>query len=425
MYSIEESQNYPHSLPAASKLARISFFAYLCFIFFGTSMPFQEAAFRPDEIVTSNPINQFGFSLLYLLSFTSLLYRKEDFLQFVKEEKFLNLFLAWTLLSVFWADFPFVSLKRWIQLAGMAVIFLAASLDLESENDALYYLRIILGLYIPLTFLSILFIPGAIQWEFPAWRGLAAHKNTLGQISLVSLLVWSFALRETDQRKRNIAILFWILSLILLLGSRSTTSLLAGALVLTLWGIQKVESVLIAPLIGKVLGKMLRFLFFAFLLLILLLTPDILANFTGAFGKDTSFTGRADLWAAIWEECKKHLLIGCGYGGFWVATGTVIDSLYEEFQWLPNQSHLGYLDILNETGIIGLTLVFFMVFSYFRRTGQLDRPTCYGWFIITALILNLQESTLFGMNTVTGALFTFSYIALFSKAVRKQLWLNP
>ena len=53
-----------------------------------------------------------------------------------------------------------------------------------------------LFLYIPLSFISVLTIPGqsmSYQGE-SAWRGLAAHKNGFGQITLVSTLIWIFSI---------------------------------------------------------------------------------------------------------------------------------------------------------------------------------------------------------------------------------------
>ena len=112
----------------ASNLAKFSFFVYIFFVIFGTSMPFQEKATDIDEITTSNPINQFVFSFLYILSLYTLFSKKKQVAQIIKTEKFLSLFLLWTLCTVFWSDFFFVSLKRWFQIFGSVIICLSALL---------------------------------------------------------------------------------------------------------------------------------------------------------------------------------------------------------------------------------------------------------------------------------------------------------
>ncbi|NIO21656.1 MAG: hypothetical protein GTN76_13215 [Candidatus Aenigmarchaeota archaeon] len=267
--------------------------------------------------------------------------------------------------------------------------------------------------YIPLTFLAILLIPGAIQWEFPALRGLAPHKNMLGQISLVSLIVWYFAARAPGLRKKMVAFLFLGLSFVLLIGSKSTTSILIAGGLLLLGGLWYTGEIFLRPTIGRILSSAVILLFLVILLLIAYLGSDIVTSLFHFFGKDMTLTGRIDLWAAVFEETKKHLLFGCGFGGFWIADSPAMNRILEEFVWLPNQSHLGYLDILNETGVIGITLLVIMVVSYFKNLLNQEQTHFWKWFVIAALIANISESTLFRPNELTGELFILSYLALY------------
>ena len=92
------------------------------------------------------------------------------------------------------------------------------------------------------------------------------------------------------------------------------------------------------------------------MLISVLIFPDIFNTLPSLIGKDITFTGRTYLWAAIWEVIKKHILIGCGFQGYWVISNKDLLELYKNFVWLPNQAHNGYLDILNEIGIVGLVL---------------------------------------------------------------------
>jgi len=403
-----------------SKLAQVSFFLYLFFAFFGTSMPFQEQTRNVEDITTSNAVNQFVFSLLYLLSFIGLLSKRHLIIRFLKTEKFLSLLLLWSFLSVFWSDFPFVSLKRWIQIFGTSVIFLSALLHFRSDDEALRYFKVILMAYIPLTFLAILLIPGAIQWEFPALRGLAPHKNMLGQVSLVSLIVWSFAAKVPSLRKKIAALLFWGLSFVLLVGSKSTTSILTAGGLLLLGGLWYTGEIFLRPTVGRTLSSVVLLLFLVILFSIAYVGSDIVASLFHFFGKDMTLTGRIDLWAAVFEETKKHLLFGCGFGGFWIADSPAMDTILEEFVWLPNQSHLGYLDILNETGVVGISLLALMMVSYFKNLLNFEGTHFWKWFVIAALIANISESTLFRPNELTGELLILSYLALYVQAIRSK-----
>ena len=109
---------------------------------------------------------------------------------------------------------------------------------------------------------------------------------------------------------------------------------------------------------------------------------------------------------------------GCGFGGFWVFDNINLVILYEDYVWLPRQAHMGYLDILNETGLVGLGLFLAMVVAFFKNLLNLGKPFFWKWFLIAALIINFQETTLFRPNILTGVLFIFSYLALYVDLIK-------
>jgi exopolysaccharide production protein ExoQ len=395
-------------------LAKASLFLYLFFLFFGTSMPFQERVTDAGEIITSNFFNQIVFSFLYVVSLVALVSKRRSILPLMRAEKFLTLFLLWSFLSIFWSEYSFVSFKRWLQLAGSFIIFLSAMLHMQSNDEAMKYCRWILMFYIPATLLSILLIPSAIQWEFPAWRGLAPHKNLLGQLSLMSLLVWTHATHRTPSfNKRCVAFLFLVLSIVLLAGSQSSTSFIIGAALLILATVHYLQGKLLRISVAKFYPYAL-FIFVLFSVFSLLIVfQDLRAEVFDLLGKDQTLTGRDELWESVLNETRKNWLAGCGFGGFWVVGSPAIDSIFKEFVWFPNQAHSGYVDLLNETGIIGISILAMLIISYFLKLHMHDGPHYYKWFLIAVLLLNISESTLFVPNTLTGSLFIFAYLALF------------
>jgi exopolysaccharide production protein ExoQ len=401
-----------------SKAAKISFLIYLFFVFFGTSLPFGEKIGDVEEITTSNPVNQFVYSLLYLVSLIALIPKRDRVVQFIKAEKFLSLFLLWALFTVLWSDFPWVSFKRWIQICGMVVILLSALLSFRTTNESMGPLKWILMIYLPLNLLAVLLVPAALQWDSPAWRGIAPHKNTLGQIMLVCLVIWSYALRRAELGSRSLATVLFCLSLTLLIGSRSTTCIVTAALLPLLAALPHIAKFLLRRFAGGLFSFILMLTILLGVFFIVSFEPGILRFLTNVLEKDPTLTGRTDLWASIFQETKKHLLFGCGFGGFWIPNSPAMEKLYEEYVWFPNEAHLGYLDILNETGVLGLTLCVIMLISYFRKLSATPKPHVWQWFVVLALIINFSESTLFRMNTVTFVMFTFSYVALHVELVR-------
>jgi O-antigen ligase len=280
-------------------------------------------------------------------------------------------------------------------------------------EEIIKFIKVILIAYILITFISIIYIPAATDYRFPAWRGISVHKNYLGQISLVSLIVWSIDLVNKGFAKRATTVLFWCLSLVLLIGSKSTTNILAGTFLLCMFGFFYVAKNIFQPVIGKFLSYSFSISLLGCLSIIVFFEWEIIGSLFSFFGKDLTLTGRTYLWADIFTETKNHFLFGCGYGGFWIPKAPAIEALYQEYTWFPNEAHLGYLDVLNETGAIGLTLLIVMVVVYFVNMAQWNvNSSHWKWFVVAALILNIAESSFFLPAAITGDFFLLSYLAL-------------
>jgi O-antigen ligase len=84
--------------------------------------------------------------------------------------------------------------------------------------------------------------------------------------------------------------------------------------------------------------------------------PEISAPIAGIFGKGSDLTGRTDIWDLVWLEIERHWVLGLGYGAFWLGPDSLSQFVIDALNWIPLQSHNGYLDILNEQGLTGLAL---------------------------------------------------------------------
>jgi exopolysaccharide production protein ExoQ len=400
-------------------IAKISFFFYFIIVVFGTSMPFQEKITRAEDIEASNPLNQLIYSTLYFISLVSLFGKRKQVYAFIKKEKYLGLFFLWCLASILWSDFPFVSFKRWLQIIGPAIVILAAFLHMDSLDEAIGYLKTVFMIYLPLSLLAIMVVPEASHWDMPAWRGLAPHKNTLGQICLFSAIIWVQALYTSATFKSRMQAMFFLgLSLVLLAGSRSMTSILAFSIWMAFAVLYKLDSSLSRLKIGRLYSKLILLLLGGLVIGALFIEPSLQEQAFKVLGKDASFTGRTDLWQAMLDEVGRHPWTGAGFSGFWVVGNDRLFDLYKEFPWFPNSAHQGYLDLLNEIGIIGLAIFLLSCVVYQKNVRR--RPLPYFWTSVSAivLLLNWQESTLFRMNTLTGIGFTMSYIALYVTLVK-------
>ena len=413
---------YQNSRPGLfyERLAKTAFFIYLVFVIFGTSMPFQEKITDVTDIETSNPLKQLLFPLLFIAGLVSLIPCRRQAIGILKSEKFLALFFLWALVTVSWSNFPFISLKRWIQVVGPAIISLGILMHSDSAEEVKRYFRIILAFYISISLVSVFIVPGAVHSDMAAWKGLASHKNTLGQISLVAAIFWFDALKTDSWKKKIVSSALLLMSVVLLIGSHSMTSFLNFAVwlfLMLLFGLDK----LFRPLnIGRFYSFFIFFIIIVLVVSTVFFVPNVKALFFDFMGKDATFTGRMELWQAVFDHAKENIFTGCGFAGFWIVGNRPVMDLFDFFIWLPNEAHQGYLDILNETGLVGLGLFILLVVFYAVHLPRLKKPHLWKWFVLLVLIINFFESTLFVLNNVTGVLFTFSYLALFTEIHKER-----
>lgn len=402
-------------------IAKVTFFLYFFFTLFGTSLPFRAGTRDPSELGTSNIVNQIVFSTLFLTALFSIIPKTNQVIAIIKREKFLLIFLLWCTLSIIWADYSFVVFKRLFQLYTAVIVCLSFLVHSESSEDAFFTLKIFFSIFMVVSLVSIFTVPGAVTRHYKEWQGLATSKNHLGEDSLISIIFWVYTLLNDKSVKSKLFSLFMLLvSLFLLFGAQSITSISAFLFLIIIWFLSEVDK-LFNP-IGIRRTFTILFLVFAGSLTVLtfLFSKEILASIFALAGKNLTLTGRTDLWADILIEVKKHFLIGCGYKGFWIVDSPKILEVYETYIWLPRQSHNGYIDILNETGIIGLMSFIGIVINYFVNLVKYKEKSIWIWFVIVALIENITESVLLTPGGVMTVLFLFAYLSLFSNILHKE-----
>lgn len=401
-------------------ISRINFVFLFFFLIFGTSLPFGEKLRDRDVISTSNIVNQIVFSGAFLVSVLCLWKERGGVLEIVKKEKYLTLFLLWSMVSIMWSEHSLVSFKRIFQVFTTASVILAFLLNSDSADEALGYLKGLLYVYIPLSVLAVLFIGGASDPYTGTWRGLTRQKNLLGQASLVSVLSLFFAMRLGKVKWKTMCVLVIGMSVVLLVGARSMTSLLVFVSLICigfwLWVDERFKTLGI----GNIYSMFVMVCLMGMVVATYHWAPESMGGFLGALGKDVTFTGRTELWRDVFDEFRKHAVMGTGFGAFWVVGDIRMMYLHETYVWLPNSAHMGYLDIMNETGVIGLGVFMLAVVFYFGNLARFGNGGVWKWFVIIALIINFQESTLFKNNALTGVMFILGYLALYTEYLRDR-----
>jgi O-antigen ligase len=78
-------------------------------------------------------------------------------------------------------------------------------------------------------------------------------------------------------------------------------------------------------------------------------------------------TRRVDIWRATWEMFKEHPFAGVGFGGYWAAIPKYHDASGE---YVPQQAHNDYLELLASGGVIGFAIFVCFVFIFLRRARE-------------------------------------------------------
>ncbi|HVJ42078.1 MAG TPA: O-antigen ligase family protein [Dongiaceae bacterium] len=107
-------------------------------------------------------------------------------------------------------------------------------------------------------------------------------------------------------------------------------------------------------------------LFFAMPVPIILVGSDtIFARILKALGKDSTLTGRTDLWDTAFQQIQSHLLLGGGYQAFWRIGNAPAEKLWAMFG-ITNKTgfnfHNEYINTTVDLGLIGLLIIITVLF---------------------------------------------------------------
>jgi O-antigen ligase len=372
-----------------------------------------------DEIVTSNIVNQILYPALFFLSFIAFISNADNVFDIIRNEKALVILLTYALISILWSAYPIVSIKRWYQIFTYYFVIVVFLSYIKTKYELIKIIKPILFTYILISIIAVFIVPGAKDPGFGTWRGLASTKNQLGQISLISIVMSLIIFKnETKKYSKYIIATFFLISLSLAIGSVSSTTYTALAVFLLVSIIIYLKAQIFDRIgVSYFLSIMLLLVVFLVAIILLYVEPQVLDLFQGLFGKEGSFADRARLWEVILLNASQHLYLGGGFQGFWVIDSPTIQLLYTHFLWLPIQSHNGYIDILNDLGIIGLSLFIFIIINYFIHTIKNKKINLWTWFIVLPLIINLTETTLFRTGHITFIFFILGYLLVYANLI--------
>lgn len=370
-----------------------------------------------ESATAGSPIDMLGYMVLIAASIFVLGRRQFDWGTLIQRNWPIFLFYSFLLLSVLWANYPFVSFKRWFKEFGNILV----ALVILTEANPMQALRAVFVrcayVLIPLSVIFIRYFPdlGRVysihSGEMQA-TGVTFQKNSLGAMVLVCglVLLWDYVKLRQEQlgqkekkkyRRADFLARVGVLAFggYLLYVCDSKTSMLClilsgGILAASRWRFLRPRLHLIGTIgLLVVVG-----------FILLDQTFGIKDELIGSLGRDMTLTGRTDVWEVL-LNVGTDPIIGTGFCSFW-------DDLKYQSQlpyWIAFSAHNGYLEIYLAGGMVGVGLLSLMLLVTGLRiqkslaAGNQFAVLRFAAFV-TVLIANFSESN-FAVMSPVGFLF--------------------
>ncbi len=376
------------------------------------------------------PLIRKGINIFaYLITVPLVIGCGKRFLYVVTRDWTLLLLLIVALASYFWSAAMGQTLMTLTALLRTMLLgaYLATRYTIKEQTQLFTKVFIISGI---LSYVAIILLPSyGIKFTdegVVGWSGIYTFKNGLG--SIMNLAASLALLNAFFSRKyRSILLIGFGLALILILGSRSSTSLvslLCASMLLPLYKIMRQYYKLRVILYGAVLLSSICLAIFV------LNNSDII--FTKFLGKEATLTGRLPLWGGIIDVASERPWFGYGYGkAFWNSIYGIEAVKRNPLHWPPANSdlstfhsHNGFLELFTELGWLGCALFLINLLVVLHRVialASLTKSKENFWLlqVITIMIIfNLTEAcTILEANQLMWILYVS--ISL-STAVQKE-----
>ncbi|MEH2394634.1 MAG: O-antigen ligase family protein [Nostoc sp.] len=353
----------------------------------------------------------FTFTYIVSLSLIALRWKKVTYV--FSRDKFIWALIGVCALSSFWSLDPDTTVRRVFALAATTTfgLYLASRYTLKEQLKLCAYM---LGFSAVMCFLFVIFLPQyglGNDVDGAGWRGIYPSKNSLGETFVLGAAIFFFQ-AMTNQENRWISWLGYVTSGVLIFFSKSTTSMvnfiIITAAVVIYYRILHLKYKVMIPILTFI-----STIAIAFYTWFLSEADTIL----GSVGKDTTLTGRSEIWSAVLEMIAKKPLLGYGYGAFWIENNSESTIVQQTIQWNAPNSHNGFLDLWLQLGLLGFS-VFLIGFVinllkaiYLIRWNQTSESLWLLVYFTVIILTNLAETTFLEQNSVEWILYVSAILS--------------
>ena len=365
-----------------------------------------------DAITDGSPVDRAVFILLIIVGVLILRQRRINWNALFTQNAWIWLYFVFGAVSFLWSDYPVVSFKRWIKALGNVIMVLVVLTEERPYLAIGVILKRLAFLLLPLSVLFIKFYPDlgrAYHMGKPMFTGVAAGKNGLGKICLLSSIYFSWNILishsegDASGQRLHYSIYLIILPMIawLLYMANSATSLACIIAAICIFVVGRQPAIVSKPQrilhLGIACVALFGILEFAF---------DVKDIIISMLGRKPDLTTRVPMWEDLLSMVRNPL-IGFGYESFWLGTRRTI--IYERWG-VSGQAHNGYLDMYLNLGLMGLFFVLGWIVSGLKKVQRnldVDYPAAMLrlCFIIVVALYNYTEAVFFGVSSMWMLLF--------------------
>jgi exopolysaccharide production protein ExoQ len=315
-------------------------------------------------------------------------------------------------LSILWSQHTDVSTRAAIQIAITA----GAALVMAHALAPRTFMSVWLWALLAADAVVLLNPKTALNAGAMAMIGIFGSKNQMGlsQAILIMVCVWIALDKQRPSALRWLAALSALFAFRLLLSARSVdaTAALVGALGCAIvaynltWFPRRWRSTV---MVGTVLSVGLLFV----VTFVYASQLGLLDTLLQASGKDTTLSGRTDLWQRAAKMMQENPILGTGLQAFWVQGNPYAEELWARFA--PNRSGYHFHNLWYESGVeLGYTGLAIVLATVLLTALQVWRwatraPSVESCFFLTYVIFicmrTFVEVDLFGQYSFNWVLF--------------------
>jgi len=391
-------------LKIVEKLFAMAMLAYGCGAFALLLVgPVSDTQRLAPEWSTAGLAAQIGFHSVAALFY--ILHAKKITLAIARTPWWIPLVL-FAVCSSAWSQDPMLTFRRGLILIGTFLfgLYFGSRFELQEQIDILAWMFLLVLMACAVVSIAAPHLGVENGKHLGEWRGLLSQKNTLARVAVLAILVFFFW-RPSVWQLRYFALVFATMMLGMTRSSTGLVVLVALLTVRPLFRLVLTQAKLLVPV------TMLTLTAAAAVITVLVTNSDVALTL---LGRDSTLTGRTQLWHECMVSIMKRPMLGYGFDAFW--RGMIGESARVTLavHWLVPTAHNGALQLWLDLGAIGLAL-FVLPFAVY--TGKSFRfylshgshlrawPLAYLAFI---LFYNFTEVTELDQNN----LFTMLLAAL-------------